>query len=38
MMERLLSAKDGEISSLKGEVRYLRKKVDWLLEIVGEKG
>jgi len=38
MMKMLLLAKDREILSLKEEVGYLRKKVDWLLEVVGKKG
>lgn len=36
MMKMLLLAKDREILSLKEEVGYLRKKVDWLLGRRGE--
>jgi len=37
MMKKMLSAKDGEILSLKEEVGYLREKMDQLLEVVGNR-
>lgn len=37
MLSKLLAAKDGEIQSLKEEIRYLKVKIDQLLEVVGKK-
>lgn len=36
--EKLIAAKDSEIQLLKDEVKYLKEKIDQLLEVVGKKG
>jgi peptidoglycan hydrolase CwlO-like protein len=37
MLEELISAKDGEVQSLKDEVKYLKEKIDQLMGMVGKK-
>jgi len=37
VFNKLLSAKDGEIQTLKNENKYLKDKIDQLLELVGKK-
>ena len=37
LVDQLLEAKDGEIQLLKEEVRYLKEKIDQLLETIGKK-
>ena len=36
-LEKLFAAKDGEIATLKEEIKYLKDKIDQLLELVGKK-
>jgi len=37
LVDQLLEAKEGEIQLLKEEVRYLKEKIDQLLETIGKK-
>ena len=38
ILNKLMTAKDSEIESLKEEIKYLKGKIDQLLEVVGKKG
>ena len=37
VLDQLLAAKDGEIQSLKEELKYLKEKVDQFMEMLGKK-
>lgn len=36
-MDKLLAVKDAENQSLKEEIKYLKEKIDQLMEVVGKK-
>jgi len=38
LMDKLRAIKDVENQSLKEEIRYLKEKIDQLMEVVGKKG